>query len=215
MIRSNRAVAERKGAIFILSAPSGAGKTTLINGLLKIFPDIALSVSYTTRSRRRGEIHGRDYFFVGKRAFAAVRARGGFAEWAAVHGSLYATPRRPLERNIQRGRDVLLDIDVQGARKIKKLYPRAVSIFLLPPSWQELEKRLALRGTDREESIRRRLENARREIRAIMRYNYLVVNQDVREALDRLKSIIIAERLRISRVRKWRVPPLQRTLRST
>ena len=214
MIPSNRAVTEREGTIFILSAPSGAGKTTLINDLLKIFPEIALSVSYTTRSRRRGEVHGHDYFFVEKKAFAAMRARGDFAEWASVHGSLYATPRRPLERNIQRGRDVLLDIDVQGARKIKKLYSRAVSIFLLPPSWQELEKRLALRGTDREENIRRRLENARREIRAIMRYDYFVVNRDIREALDGLKSIIIAERLRISRVRKWRIPPLQRRLRS-
>lgn len=212
MIRSNRAVTEREGTIFILSAPSGAGKTTLINGLLKIFPDIALSVSCTTRSRRSGEIQGRDYHFVTEKKFAAMKARGDFAEWASVHGSLYATPRRPLERNLQRGRDVFLDIDVQGACKIKKLYRRAASVFLLPPSWHELEKRLALRGTDREGNIRRRLENARREIRAIMRYDYCVVNRDVREALDCLKSIIIAERLRISRVRKWRIPPLQRTL---
>ncbi|MBI3058029.1 MAG: guanylate kinase, partial [Deltaproteobacteria bacterium] len=143
------------------------------------------------------------------------RARGEFAEWASVHGSFYGTPRRPLEQSIQEGREILLDIDVQGARQIKKQYPRAVSIFLLPPSLRELEKRLALRGTDRRESIRRRLENARREIRAIMRYDYFVVNREIPKALEALKSIIVAERLRISRVEKWKIPPLRRALRSS
>lgn len=199
MTRSSRALAEREGGIFILSAPSGAGKTTLISRLLKIFPEMLLSVSYTTRPRRPGEVHGRDYFFVGKEKFAVMRARGGFAEWARVHGALYGTPRSPLDRSVRRGRDILLDIDVQGARKIKKLYPRAVSIFLLPPSWQELEKRLAGRGTDRRENIRRRLENARREIRAIVRYDYFLVNREIGEALASLKSIVVAERQRISR----------------
>lgn len=204
MIQSSRAASERAGAIFILSAPSGAGKTTLINRLLKVFPDISLSVSYTTRARRPGEVHGRDYYFVGKKMFVAMRARGGFAEWASVHGSLYGTPRRPLEQSIRRGRDILLDIDVQGARKIKQLYPHSVAIFLLPPSWQELRRRLALRGTDRRESIRRRLENARREIRAIMRYDYFLVNKEIRDALKCMKSVIIAERLRISRYKALR-----------
>lgn len=199
MTRSSRALAEREGGIFILSAPSGAGKTTLISRLLKIFPEMLLSVSYTTRPRRPGEVHGRDYFFVGKEKFAVMRARRGFAEWARVHGALYGTPRSPLDRSVRRGRDILLDIDVQGARKIKKLYPRAVSIFLLPPSWQELEKRLAGRGTDRRENIRRRLENARREIRAIVRYDYFLVNREIGEALASLKSIVVAERQRISR----------------
>ncbi|MFQ5903422.1 MAG: guanylate kinase, partial [Candidatus Binatia bacterium] len=121
--------------------------------------------------------------------------------WASVHGALYGTPRGPLEQNIRRGRDVLLDIDVQGARKIKKQYHRAVSIFLLPPSWHELGKRLALRGTDRRESIRQRLENARREIREIMRSDYVVVTREVLKALESRKSIVIAERLRISRIK--------------
>ena len=215
MIQSNKVVAEREGTIFILSAPSGAGKTTLINGILKIFPEVRLSVSCTTRPRRRGEIHGRHYLFLEKTEFAAMRARGEFAEWASVHGSFYGTPRRPLEQSIQEGRDILLDIDVQGASQIKKQYPRAVSIFLLPPSWRELKKRLALRGTDRRESIRRRLETARREIRAIMRYDYFVVNREIPKALEALKSIIVAERLRISRVGKWKIPPLRRALRSS
>ncbi|MGH7770715.1 MAG: guanylate kinase [Candidatus Binatia bacterium] len=202
-MQPSRTLAQREGVIFILSAPSGAGKTTLVNRLMKIFPGITLSVSYTTRPPRPGEVPGRDYHFVAKKRFAEMRAKGNFAEWANVHGSLYGTPRGPLERNVRRGRDVLLDIDVQGASKIKRQYHRAVSIFLLPPSWQELEKRLALRGTDRRESIRQRLENARREIRAIMRYDYFVVNREIREALESLKSIVIAERLRISRVKAF------------
>jgi guanylate kinase len=195
---------KRDGVIFVLSAPSGAGKTTLIKRLLKVFRDLTLSVSYTTRARRSGEVAGRDYHFVKEKRFAAMEAKGEFAEWASVHGFLYGTPRRSLERNIQRGTDVLLDIDVQGAKKIKRQYPHAVSIFVLPPSWQELEKRLALRGTERREVIRQRLESARREIRQIMRYDYFVVNQEVGQALISLKSIITAERLRIFRFKALR-----------
>lgn len=206
MMRPGKILSRREGVIFILSAPSGAGKTTLIKRLLAAIRGLTLSVSYTTRGRRSGEVAGRDYHFVEKKRFAEMQAKGEFAEWAGVHGSLYGTPRRPLEQNIQRGRDVLLDIDVQGARKVKRQYPQAVSIFLLPPSWQELEKRLALRGTDRREIIRQRLENAKREIGEIMRYDYFVVNREVREALESLKSIITAERLRISRFKALRSP---------
>jgi guanylate kinase len=203
-------LAGREGVIFILSAPSGAGKTTMINRLTAVFPDIKLAVSYTTRGRRKGEVAGRDYHFVSEKKFAGMQARREFAEWAKVHGALYGTPRAALDRRIRRGRDVLLDIDVQGAKKIKQRYPQAVSIFLLPPSWRELEKRLALRGTDRRESIRKRLENARREIREIMRYDYFVVNREIREALEALKSIVIAERLRISRIKGLKAPSLRR-----
>jgi guanylate kinase len=128
-----------------------------------------------------------------------MRARGQFAEWASVHGALYGTPRGPLERSLRAGREILLDIDVQGARKIKKQYPRSVLIFVLPPSLRELEKRLAARGTDRGENIRRRLENARREIRALLRYDYFVENRQLREALAHLRAIIVAERQKISR----------------
>lgn len=199
---------KREGIIFIVSAPSGAGKTTLIRQLLSTFSGMRLSVSCTTRPRRAGEVSGRDYHFVTKRKFVAIRARGGFAEWAKVHGSLYGTPRAPLEDSVRRGRDVLLDIDVQGAKKLKKAYPQAVSVFLLPPSWRELGRRLARRGTDRKESIRQRLEHARREIREMMRYDYVIVNREIQEASRSLGAIVVAERHRISRVRRYRAPSL-------
>jgi guanylate kinase len=192
---------KRKGVIFIISAPSGAGKTTLIKKLLKLFPDIILSVSYTTRARRPGEVAGKDYHFVTEKEFALLRSRSGFAEWASVHGYFYGTPRAPLERTTARGRDVLLDIDVQGARKIKRQYRNAVSIFVLPPSRRELEQRLARRGTDRRETIRKRLENARREMREIMRYDYVVENRELRRAVEGAKAIVGAERLRVSRLK--------------
>ena len=201
MMRLSEVLTKREGVIYVVSAPSGAGKTTLIRKLLAIYPEIRLIVSYTTRGRRAGELSGRDYHFVTEEKFTAIRSRGGFAEWAHVHGSFYGTPRLALDQNIRRGRDVLLDIDVQGARKIKRQYPRAVSIFILPPSWRELARRLALRGTDRQASIRRRLDNARREILQLMRYDYVVINREVREALKSLGAIVIAERHRVSRIR--------------
>lgn len=202
MMASLATQGRRQGIIFILSAPSGAGKTTLINGLRRLFPDIPLSVSCTTRPRRPGEVAGRDYHFIEKKRFLAMRARGGFAEWARVHEALYGTPRRPLDRSIRRGRDILLDIDVQGARKIRRRYPQAVSVFILPPSWRELKRRLALRGTDGEEIIRRRLENARREIEERFRYDYIVVNRRVGEAVESLRAIVTAERLKASRLKR-------------
>jgi guanylate kinase len=192
---------KRKGVIFIISAPSGAGKTTLIKKLLKLFPDIVLSVSYTTRARRPGEVDGKDYHFVTEKKFALLRSRSDFAEWASVHGYYNGTPRAPLERTTARGRDVLLDIDVQGARKIKRQYRNAVSIFVLPPSRRELEQRLARRGTDRRETIRKRLENARREMREIMRYDYVVENRELRRAIEGAKAIVGADRLRVSRLK--------------
>ena len=193
----------RKGILLIVSAPSGAGKTTLIKNLLKFFPEIALSVSCTTRAPRPREVAGKDYRFVTAKEFFELRSRRGFAEWAKVHGALYGTPRAPLERRLHRGRDVLLDIDVQGARKIKRQHPGAVSIFILPPSLSELEQRLAHRGTDRRETIRRRLENARREIRELVRYDYVVVNRKLRRAVESAKAIVAAERLRVSRLKSF------------
>jgi guanylate kinase len=210
MIGKTKYIAQREGIIFILSAPSGTGKTTLIKGLRAVYPDIKLSVSFTTRARRAGEIHGRDYYFVRSTKFAAMKAKGDFAEWAKVHDFVYATPRRPLDQCVRDGQDILLDIDVQGARKIKRKYPRAVSIFLLPPSWRELQRRLALRGTDRKETIRRRLVNARGEIRKIIKYDYYVVNCEVKTSVELLKSIVEAERAKTFRVKQWRIEPLHR-----
>jgi guanylate kinase len=210
MIGKTKYIAQREGIIFILSAPSGTGKTTLIKGLRAVYPDIRLSVSFTTRARRAGEIHGCDYYFVRSAKFAAMKAKGDFAEWAKVHDFFYATPRRPLDQCVRDGQDILLDIDVQGARKIKRKYPRAVSIFLLPPSWRELQRRLARRGTDRKETIRRRLVNARGEIRKIIKYDYYVVNCEVKTSVELLKSIVEAERAKTFRVKQWRIEPLHR-----
>lgn len=207
MIRNGHRLTRRRGIIFILSAPSGAGKTTLISGLRSIFPEIELSVSWTTRSLRDGEVDGRDYRFVARRQFDAMREKRRFAEWAKVHNHLYGTPRGPIDRCLRIGRDILLDIDVQGARKIKRLYPGAVAIFLLPPSLGELARRLALRGTEGRETMRRRLANARGEIRRVIEYDYCVVNRDVKEAVAALRSIVEAERCRTSRVIRW---PMER-----
>lgn len=210
MSRSSRSLVKRQGIIFILSAPSGAGKTTLYNGLRKIHPEIKLSVSCTTRARRPGEVDGRDYRFLSEREFSRRRARGEFAEWAKVHDYFYGTPRKPLDESVRAGRDILLDIDVQGARQIKRAYPGAVSIFLLPPSLAELRRRLAARGTDDKKIIRRRLANARGEIKEIIHYDYYVINRKVSEAVRLLSAVVEAERAKTSRVREWRLEPLRR-----
>ena len=202
-IGSGRSVIRSKGVIFILSAPSGAGKTTLIKRLRKVLPDLKLSISYTTRKPRSGEIPGQDYFFVAQKKFELMRAKGEFVEWANVHGNLDGTPQRPLEKSIRSGGDILIDIDVQVNKKVKARYPNSVSIFLLPPSWKELERRLALRGTDGRETIRQRLQDARRELREIKSYDYFIVNREIQHALELLKSVVVAERMRVFRVQKW------------
>lgn len=201
--------AKRLGIIFILSAPSGAGKTTLYNSLKELYPDVEISVSCTTRSRRPGEVNGRDYRFLSNAQFARLQQRGAFAESAKVHDHFYGTPKQPLERCVRAGRDILLDIDVQGARQIKRSFPEAVSIFVLPPSLHELERRLAARGTDGPEIIRRRLANAKGEIGEIINYDYYIVNRDLRAAVRVLSGIVEAERARISRVRRWRIEGLR------
>ncbi len=187
------------GIVFIVSAPSGAGKTTLTRKVLSNYPDMSLSVSCTTRAPRAGEIPGKDYHFVSEAVFKRMLAAGDFAEWAEVHGKLYGTPRRLLERQLRRGRDVLLDIDVQGARQIKQHFLSAVSIFVLPPSLDELRRRLAARGTDARKTIEQRWRNARHEIQEIQGYDYFILNRDVKEAVRRLAAIIAAERLKVCR----------------
>jgi len=210
MKQGDRPIATRQGIIFILSAPSGAGKTTLYNGLRRVYPEIELSVSCTTRPPRRGERAGRDYRFITPRRFEELKRRGEFAESAKVHDYDYGTLRKPLDRAIKAGRDILLDIDVQGAGEIKRSYPNAVAIFVMPPSLAELKRRLSARGTDDRAMIRRRLANAQGEMRQIIHYDYYIVNRQIDDAVAVLASIVRAERARVSRVIRWRNGPLQR-----
>jgi guanylate kinase len=217
MQQRNRPLATRQGIIFILSAPSGAGKTTLYNGLREVYPEIELSVSCTTRAPRRGELAGRDYRFITPRQFDDLKRRRQFAEWAKVHDYHYGTLKKPLDQAIKAGRDILLDIDVQGARAIKRSYRDAVAVFVVPPSLAELKRRLSGRGTDDRKIIQRRLANARGEMRQIIHYDYYVVNRQIDQAVAALAAIVEAERARICRVSRWRIEPLrQRTwLRKT
>lgn len=192
-------VKRRPGIVFIVSAPSGAGKTTLTREVLSIYPDMRLSVSCTTRLPREGETAGKDYQFVSEKLFRRKLSAGDFAEWAEVHGSLYGTPRKALERQLARGQDVLLDIDVQGARQIKRHLVDAVAIFVLPPSLSELRRRLSARGTDARKTIQQRWRKARHEIQDIRGYDYFIVNRDLDDAVNRLAAIIAAERLKVCR----------------
>lgn len=190
----------RRGALFVVSAPSGAGKTTLCREARLRLPDLAYSVSYTTRAPRLGEKDGTDFCFVSAQEFQALRARGEFAEWAQVHGNLYGTRASVLEAALHGGQDLLLDIDTQGAAQLRKRYPAAVLVFIVAPSMGELEQRLRERRSDAEKEIMRRLDRAREEIAMWRAYDYLVVNRDVEEAVGRLTAIILAERARTSRL---------------
>lgn len=196
------------GMLLILSAPSGCGKTTLLNRIMTELPGLAFSISHTTRSSRQGEIHGKDYYFVDQPTFAAIRDQKptGFLEYAEVHGNLYGTSVEEVTRLRQQGLDVVLDIDVQGAAQVQA-HTRPVTVFIAPPSLAELEKRLRQRGSESEASVVRRLENASKELGCIDRYDYLLVNDQVDEAVAILRSIIIAERSR--RRRKADGQPVQ------
>jgi guanylate kinase len=202
----------REGILFILSAPSGAGKTTLSRQILEREPTLLLSISYTTRTPRPGERDGYDYHFIDETRFAQLRAAAAFAEWAQVHDYLYGTARAPLDEAIAGGQDILLDIDVQGARQLKVTYPEAVSIFVLPPSWAELEQRLHARGTDNAAVIARRLQRAREETQSLGSYDYWIVNDSLPHAADTLWAIIRAERARVSRIRTISSPLLSAAL---
>ncbi len=192
----------RRGTLFVVSAPSGAGKTTLCREIRLRLPDLAYSVSVTTRSPRPGEVDGTDFRFVREAEFRAMLARNEFAEWATVHGNLYGTRARSLEEALGAGRDVLLDIDTQGAAQLRARYTAAdaVLIFVVAPSVKELEQRLRERRSDQDAEIERRLRRAREEIALWRQYDYLIVNRDLKEALDQLESIILAERCRVIRL---------------
>ena len=191
---------KRRGTLFVVSAPSGAGKTTLCREMRLRLNDLAYSVSVTTRPPRAGEIDGTDFRFVSEPQFRELLARNELAEWATVHGNLYGTPAGPLEAALRDGRDVLLDIDTQGAAQLRARYPDAVLIFVVAPSMGELEQRLRERRSDSEREIARRLQRAREEIVLWRRYDYLIVNRDVKEAMEQLESIIQAERCRVARL---------------
>jgi guanylate kinase len=189
-----------QGLLFVVSAPSGAGKTSLCEWAAGAVPNLVHSVSFTTRPPRAGEEDGRHYHFVTPEAFRGMQAAGEFAEWAEVHGHLYGTSRRLLEKYAAAGLDAILDIDTQGAALLRKAFPEAVGIFIVLPSWRALETRLRGRHSDPEAEIQRRLQVAREEVRHVREYDYVIVNDVFARAAETLKAIIVAERQRSRRM---------------
>jgi guanylate kinase len=188
-----------RGMLVVVSSPSGGGKGTLIDRVLHTVPGVSYSVSYTTRSPRAGEQQGREYFFVSTAAFEEMIQRGDFLEWANVYGSLYGTSRAQVERERDAGRDIVLEIDVQGAESIRRLVADAVTIFILPPSFEMLRSRLVARGTDAEEDLQRRLRGAPAEVEQYRNFQYVILNDDISRASEQLAAVIYAERARRER----------------
>ena len=187
------------GLLFVVTAPSGAGKSSLIRALLAADPGVGLSVSYTTRAPRPGEQDGREYHFVDPATFAAMLERGEFLESAEVHGHRYGTSQQVIDRVRASGRDLVLEIDWQGAEQVRRLHPDAIGIFVLPPSMAELERRLRARGQDTDAVIRRRLENAAEEMTHAVEFKYAIINKDFDDALQDLRAIVRAERVATGR----------------
>lgn len=190
---------KRKGLALVLSAPSGAGKSTLIRRLVQEFPEFAFSLSTTTRAPRPGEQDGREYRFVSRAEFEKLIEKEHFAEWARVHGNYYGTPLHETRELLQAGRDILFDIDVQGARQLRQSLADSILVFILPPDQKELLRRLEQRGTDKPEEIARRMKTAREELSAAPEFDYWVVNDHLPDAYDRLRSIYLAEGCREAR----------------
>ena len=186
-----------KGTLYVIAAPSGAGKTTLVRLLLQKERHLHLSISFTTRAPRPGECNGREYHFISADEFRTRHERGDFIEWAEVHGHFYGTSRAWIETQINEGNDVLLEIDWQGARQLRTLFPNTVSIFILPPDAETLSARLSGRGTDNEEIVARRLAAAREEMRHAGEFDYVMINDALDEALEDLCAIVRASRLRL------------------
>jgi len=186
----------KDGLLFVISAPSGAGKTTLCKALTDSLENLRHSISYTTRKPRPGEIDGREYYFATEERFQDMVRAGDFAEWARVHSNLYGTSRRVLDEMRTEGIDVILDIDTQGAKQIKEKYRESVFVFIMPPSLEILEERLRNRNSDDEDEIRKRMRRARDEIKDYTVYDYIIVNRDFERALAELRAVVIAERCR-------------------
>jgi guanylate kinase len=180
----------RRGRLFVIAAPSGAGKTSLVRALMEREPGLRFSISYTTRRQRPAELHGRDYFFVDRGTFEAMAARGEFLEHALVFDNYYGTARRQVEDSLAAGQDLILEIDWQGAEQVRKALPECISIFILPPSRAELERRLRGRGTDAEETIQRRLRDAASDMTHWSEFDHVVVNDAFERALDELQAIV-------------------------
>ena len=187
------------GILYVVSSPSGGGKGTLIRRVLDVVPDLSYSVSYTTRAPRNGEVDGREYFFVDRGRFEEMIAADEFLEWANVHGHLYGTARQQVKDEIERGKDIVLEVDVQGAASVKRLGLDSVSVFILPPSLETLRERLLTRGTDGAEELRIRLANAPAELRQYSNFDYVIFNDRVERASAQLAAIVSAERARRSR----------------
>jgi len=205
-------MSNKRGLLFVVSAPSGTGKTTVIERLVEVCPGLVRSRSYTSRPARAGEQDGVDYNFIDRPTFEALVNRDGFLEWANVFGNLYGTSRQETETRLAGGSDLVLVIDVQGARQVRERMRDAVGIFLLPPSFQILESRLRGRCPDEESVIRRRLDAARAEVDAVHEYDYVVVNDELERCVGELMAIIAAERARVGR-RAALIEPIEETFR--
>jgi guanylate kinase len=193
--------ADRRGLLYVVSAPSGTGKTTVVERLVQIVPDLALSRSYTSRPARPGETDGVDYNFVTRSRFEEMVAANAFLEWANVFGNFYGTCFEDAARHLETGRDLVLVIDVQGARQVRQRCAGTVGVFVMPPSFEVLEQRLRGRSKDDEEAMQRRLQTARDEVEAFAEYDYVIVNDELEACVDRLRAIVLAERTRLRSAR--------------
>ena len=197
------------GNLFVVAAPSGAGKSSLVKALLELDSQVQPSVSHTTRSPRGQEKHGREYFFVPPEEFDRMVLADGFVEWAHVHGQRYGTSKKAIEDRIAQGADVILEIDYQGALQIKRIFANAVLVFILPPSWEELRSRLERRGEDSAEVIELRLRNAAEELSKAPEFDFVIINELFERALFDLKAIVHAQRLKYSAQRRARADTFQ------